>query len=94
MNVYLKIKHAELTRDVRCEMYEVGGTLLMRSSVEFVLEAVKKRGYTIVDEPLYEIRLCEQEGMYLRPDVLYRLTVDEACPKCRAIADKYRFQPS
>lgn len=92
MNVYLKVKHAETTRDVKAELYEVGGTLLMRSSLDFVLNAVEKRGYTIVDEPVYNIRLCEQEGMYLRPDVLYRLTVDAECPKCRAIADKYRFQ--
>lgn len=35
---------------------------------------------------IIELQLCEQEHILLKPNQLYRFTVDATCEKCRAIA--------
>lgn len=37
------------------------------------------------DEP-FEMRLCETRHVMLKPNMLYRFTVDESCPECRKMA--------
>lgn len=36
---------------------------------------------------IVELRLCEQGHIILRPDVLYRFSVDENCAECRRLRD-------
>lgn len=36
---------------------------------------------------IVELKLCEQDRIILRPDVLYRFSVDENCAECRRLRD-------
>jgi len=36
-----------------------------------------------------ELMLCESERLILRPNLLYRFTVDEECERCKQIANTY-----
>ncbi|MEQ1950894.1 hypothetical protein [Mesorhizobium sp. CN2-181] len=38
------------------------------------------------EQQVMEMRLCEQNHVILKPDVLYHFTVDPSCGKCRQIA--------
>jgi hypothetical protein len=38
-----------------------------------------------------ELMLCESEKLILRPDMLYRFTVDENCEDCKRIRDNYKY---
>jgi hypothetical protein len=36
-----------------------------------------------------QMRLCEQEFVGLKPDMLYYFTVDQKCSKCKDLAHRY-----
>lgn len=36
----------------------------------------------------FEMRLCEQAHVVLKPDVVYRFTVDPKCPACLKLAER------
>lgn len=38
-------------------------------------------------DEVVEMRLCEPQHLVLKPDVLYRFTVDETCGECRRLRD-------
>ena len=38
------------------------------------------------DEEVIVLALCEQNVVYLRPDILYRFEVIEGCTRCEKIA--------
>lgn len=42
------------------------------------------------EEPVTEMRLCEVPRVMLRPNQLYRFTVDPNCPACQKAAAPYR----
>jgi hypothetical protein len=46
------------------------------------------------EEEVFEIALCEQESLILRPGVLYRLTPILGCVRCTALAAAAEIKPS
>lgn len=49
-----------------------------------------KARYTLLSTtPTFEMRLCEQDHVVLRPNQLYIFTVDPNCPHCVKIAKSY-----
>lgn len=43
---------------------------------------------------VHELRLCESENLILKPDVLYRFSVDTSCARCQQLSAAYDTEPS
>lgn len=42
-----------------------------------------------IEEPVCELYLCEPEKLFLRPNTIYRFSVDPDCPRCVALGKHY-----